>query len=116
MSLLFEERHVIVWFLFLLRFPTLKLPDCYCLCLQKQLTDVEAGGATVFPRAGVTCWPRRGSAAFWWNLYKSGEADTTTRHGACPVLHGSKWGTLLLSFFFKIRRTLSWMLPVPHFY
>ncbi len=55
---------------------------------------MEAGGATVFPRAGVSCWPRRGSAAFWFNLYKNGEADPSTRHGACPVLHGSKWGTL----------------------
>ena len=27
-------------------------------------------------------------------MYKSGEADATTRHGACPVLHGSKWGSL----------------------
>ena len=33
-----------------------------------------------------------GAAVFWYNLHESGDADTLTLHGACPMLHGTKWG------------------------
>nr|XP_046917132.1 prolyl 4-hydroxylase subunit alpha-1-like [Dermatophagoides farinae] len=55
------------------------------------MSNVQAGGATVFPHLGVQLWPRKNAAAFWYNLYKSGDGDLLTRHAACPVLVGSKW-------------------------
>ncbi|XP_057374183.1 prolyl 4-hydroxylase subunit alpha-1-like isoform X2 [Daphnia carinata] len=55
------------------------------------LNDVERGGSTAFPRAGVAVKPVRGGAAFWFNLKRSGKPDPLTLHGACPVLLGHKW-------------------------
>ncbi|XP_015785639.1 prolyl 4-hydroxylase subunit alpha-1 [Tetranychus urticae] len=55
------------------------------------MSNVEAGGATVFPQLELALWPEKGSAAFWYNLHPSGDGDLLTRHAACPVLVGSKW-------------------------
>ena len=57
-----------------------------------QMSDVPAGGRTVFPRIGAGVPPVGGSAVFWYNLKKSGNPDTLTLHGACPILYGTKWG------------------------
>lgn len=55
------------------------------------MTDVEAGGATVFPYVGARVMPKKGDAVFWHNLLQSGEGDFRTRHAGCPVLKGWKW-------------------------
>ncbi|XP_048758000.2 prolyl 4-hydroxylase subunit alpha-1-like isoform X1 [Ostrea edulis] len=55
------------------------------------MTDVDAGGATVFPYIGVKLFPEKGAAAFWYNLYRNGDGIYNTRHAACPVLVGQKW-------------------------
>ena len=54
------------------------------------MTDVEAGGATIFPVLNLTLFPEKGSAAFWWNLHCDGSGDVRTLHEACPVLYSNK--------------------------
>ncbi|XP_068233923.1 prolyl 4-hydroxylase subunit alpha-1-like [Palaemon carinicauda] len=55
------------------------------------LSEVEAGGRTAFPRAGVSVVPVKGSAVFWYNIKKNGIGNTDSEHGGCPVLLGHKW-------------------------
>ncbi|XP_067948072.1 prolyl 4-hydroxylase subunit alpha-1-like [Watersipora subatra] len=55
------------------------------------MSDVSAGGYTVFTKVGVKVPPIKGAAAFWWNLKRNGNGDSMTKHAGCPVLSGSKW-------------------------
>merc|ERR1712173_236754 len=49
------------------------------------------GGATVWPFAGISVFPEKGSAIFWHNTLTDSEPDPFTQHTACAVLLGNKW-------------------------
>uniref|UniRef100_A0A1I8Q812 procollagen-proline 4-dioxygenase n=1 Tax=Stomoxys calcitrans TaxID=35570 RepID=A0A1I8Q812_STOCA len=55
------------------------------------MTDVEQGGATVFPNIHTAVFPQKGSAVVWHNLNNELKGDWKTLHAACPVIVGSKW-------------------------
>ena len=53
------------------------------------LNSPEAGGATVFPEAGIEVAPVRGNAVFF--SYDRPHPSTRTLHGGAPVTAGEKW-------------------------
>jgi prolyl 4-hydroxylase len=55
------------------------------------LNDVEAGGETVFPRAGWSVAPRRGNAVYFEYCNSLGQVDPQTLHAGNPVGRGEKW-------------------------
>ncbi|XP_065318968.1 prolyl 4-hydroxylase subunit alpha-1-like [Gordionus sp. m RMFG-2023] len=55
------------------------------------LSDINEGGATVFPKINLRVQPVKGSGIFWYNLYVNRSGNHDTRHAGCPVLLGSKW-------------------------
>jgi prolyl 4-hydroxylase len=68
------------------------------------LSEVEAGGQTVFPRmdrrreismrdcsGGLKVQPQKGKVIIFYNMLGDGTTDTYSLHGACPVESGVKW-------------------------
>ena len=55
------------------------------------LSDVEAGGATHFPKLGLHVRPRRGSAVYFENTDARGAVLPNSLHAGAPVLSGVKY-------------------------
>jgi prolyl 4-hydroxylase len=55
------------------------------------LNDVEEGGETVFPKAGVSVAPRKGVAVYFRYTNQLGQLDPMSWHGGAPVRKGEKW-------------------------
>ena len=57
------------------------------------LQNTKSGGGTYFSSTEhqQLMLPKMQDAAFWIDLFASGEQDPEQEHGACPVLQGSKW-------------------------
>lgn len=54
------------------------------------LNDVEEGGSTDFPLAGISIAPKKGNAVFFLNTDAFGIPDERTLHAGMPVHKGSK--------------------------
>lgn len=55
------------------------------------LNDVEEGGATWFPQAGLRVAPRRGLLLAWDNMDANGKPNPLTLHEGMPVVRGVKY-------------------------
>ena len=55
------------------------------------LNDVENGGETIFPEAGLSVAGRQGGAVYFRYLNGLRQLDPLTLHGGAPVLGGEKW-------------------------
>ena len=55
------------------------------------MTDVQAGGRTIFPQAGISVKPEEGKALFWYNVGTRSNFDSRIFHLGCPVMYGNKW-------------------------
>jgi len=55
------------------------------------LNDVEEGGATWFPRAGIRFKPKRGLLVMWNNMLADGSPNYDTLHEGMRVVEGTKY-------------------------
>lgn len=55
------------------------------------LNDVDEGGATWFPRAGIRFKPKRGMLVIWNNMCPDGSPNYDTLHEGMRVIEGTKY-------------------------
>jgi prolyl 4-hydroxylase len=55
------------------------------------LSDVDAGGETVFPDAGIAVAAKQGGAVYFRYMNGRRQLDPLTLHGGAPVTSGDKW-------------------------
>ena len=55
------------------------------------LNNVEEGGATWFPQAGIRVAPKRGMLLAWNNMNPDGSPNLATLHEGMPVVKGTKY-------------------------
>lgn len=55
------------------------------------LSDVEAGGATAFPKLGFEIRPKAGMALYFADIHSDGSIDPQTLHSSVPVIRGTKY-------------------------
>lgn len=65
------------------------------------LNDVEEGGATDFPRLGLSVTPRTGALLAWNNAGRDGTPNRDTLHAGTPVLRGVKY---VLTKWYRVSR------------
>lgn len=55
------------------------------------LNDVIEGGETVFPKAGVSIVPKKGSAVYFHYGNSKEQVDRMSVHSSVPIVKGEKW-------------------------
>ncbi|XP_035680978.1 prolyl 4-hydroxylase subunit alpha-3-like [Branchiostoma floridae] len=69
----------------------MKRPDNRILTFLIYLSEVEAGGATVFPQINLIVPAVKNAALMFRDMKRSGDFEPLSMHAGCPVLIGSKW-------------------------
>lgn len=65
------------------------------------LNPVEEGGATAFPRLGISIEPRPGALLIWNNADENGVPNPWTIHAGTPVVRGVKY---IITKWYRARR------------
>lgn len=55
------------------------------------LSDMDEGGATLFPQIGLSVQPQAGALLIWNNMLPDGSPNLDVRHAALPVVSGVKY-------------------------